>query len=71
MILDLEESKELCDWLLERGLGLGECAWVLADLAAGDSFAIALVKVFDQRKKNLEAIHEKFAADNWSCPLTP
>jgi len=71
MILDLDESKELCDWLMERGLGLGECAWVLADLACGDSFAIALIKVFNQRQKKLEAIHAKNPIPDWGCPLTP
>lgn len=71
MILDLKESKELCDWLLDRGLGLGEAAWVLADLACGDSLAIALLKVFKDRKLKLEAIHAKNTINDWGNPITP
>lgn len=71
MILDLNESKELCDWLLDRGLGLGEAAWVLGDLACGDSLAIALLKVFKERKLKLEAIHEKNPINDFGNPITP
>lgn len=71
MILDLKESKELCDWLLDRGLGLCEAAWVLGDLACGDSLAIALLKVFKERKLKLEAIHAKNPINDWGNPITP
>lgn len=71
MILDLNESKELCDWLLDRGLGLGEAAWVLADLTCGDSLAIALLKVFKERKLKLEAIHAQVPISDWGNPITP
>lgn len=72
MILDLKESKELCDWLMRRGLGLGECAHVLCSLGSGDSFAIALLKVFEKRKQKYEEIHAKNTMpDFWGDPITP
>lgn len=71
MTLELEESKKLCDWLMERGLGLGECAWVLMDLASGDSLGQALHKVFKHRKEMMEAINEKANYALWDCPITP
>ncbi len=66
MILDIEESKELCDWLLGRGLGLGECAHVLCDLTCGDTLAIALLKVFKHRQLIQDKIHEKDHPIDWS-----
>lgn len=51
MILDLKESQDLCDWLIERGLGLVEAAMVICDIACGDSLCIALIKVFNHRKE--------------------
>ena len=71
MILDLKESQEMCDWLIERGLGLGECAYVLCDLACGDSFDISLLKVFKQRELKLEAANAKANVIDWGCPITP
>jgi hypothetical protein len=69
MILDLPQSQDLCDWLLQRGLGLGECAWVLADMQSGDSFALALLKVFETRKKQMEKVHEKDPVPDWGNPI--
>lgn len=69
MILDLEESLELCDWLLEKGIGLGEAAHVICDLACGDSFAIALLKVFKHRQLKLEEIHAKNPLSNLDDPI--
>ncbi len=72
MILDLRESQELCDWLMRRGLGLGECADLLCDLACGDSFCIALLKVFKNRQLKHEEIHAKNPMpDFWGDPITP
>ena len=71
MILDIDESKELCDWLMERGVGLGEAAHFLCDLGCGDSFAIALLKVFKQRQYNLEKINAKKSFNDWGSPITP
>lgn len=71
MILGLEESKELCDWLMERGLGLEEVAHFLCDLGCGDSFAIALLKVFINRQEKLEKLHDKNPIPDWGNPITP
>ncbi len=70
MRIELEEAKELIDWFMHRGLGLGECAWLLADLECGYSLSIALLKVFKERKIKLEKIHEKVTND-WGNPITP
>lgn len=70
IILDLKESQELCDWLLQRGLGLGEAACVLGDLACGDTLYIALLKVFNHRKSNMEKLHENQFSNDWSNPIT-
>lgn len=71
MILDLAESKELCDWLLERGLGLDDAAYVLCDLACGDSLGIALLKVFKHRQLKLEETNAKNNMSDWGNPITP
>jgi len=71
MILDVEESKELCDWLMERGLGLGETAHFLCDLGCGDTFAIALMKVFKHRQNLMEKLHAKKPIPDWGNPITP
>lgn len=69
MIRDIKESQEMCDWLIERGLGLNESAWVLCHLIDGDTLDIALIKVFKQRELKLEAVNEKVNINDWSCPI--
>lgn len=71
MILTVEENMHICDWLLERGLGLGECACMLGDMECGDTFALALLKVFLARRKKMEAIDEEFNVPDWGNPITP
>jgi len=71
VILDLDESIELCDWLIARGLGLGEAAHVLADLAMGDTLCIALLKMFKHRQAMMEKIHGKKQSPDWGNPITP
>lgn len=71
MILSIEQNMHICDWLLERGLGLGECACVLGDLECGDTFALALLKVFMARRKRMEDMHEEFDVPDWGNPITP
>ncbi len=61
--MELNEAKELCDWLIDKGLGVGECADFLMSLGCGDTFAIALFKVFEDRKKIVEKIYEKISHD--------
>lgn len=70
MILDLKESQELCDWLLQRGIGLDEAACVLGDISCGDTLAIALLKVFNHRKSNMEKKHENLFSNDWGNPIT-
>lgn len=70
IVLDLKESQELCDWLLERGVSLDEAACVLGDLTCGDTFGIALLKVFKHRKLNLEKRNEKDISYDWGNPIT-
>jgi hypothetical protein len=71
MILTVEENMHICDWLLERGIGLGECACMLGDMECGDTFALALLKVFLARRKKMEAIDEEFNVPDWANPITP
>ncbi len=66
MILDIKESQELCDWLIQRGLGLGEAAYVLCDISLGDPLGLALVKTFNRRKD-----HDKSSNIDWGNPITP
>lgn len=63
MIFEIEEAKSHCDWLLDRGLGLGECANVLCDMQCGDTFSLALLKVFKHRSDLLDR--------RWDIPITP
>lgn len=71
MHVSIEESQSLCDWLLDRGLELGECACVLGDLESGDSFALALLKVFYARKLKLESVNANVDPMDWNYPCSP
>lgn len=69
MIFDPEEAKNHCDWLLDRGLGLHECAMFLADMELGDSFTLSLLKVFSERKNKMRKLYDKHNSD-WNNPIT-
>jgi hypothetical protein len=71
MILSITENLDLCEWLMERGLGLGECACVLCELECGDTFALALARVFTRRKQLAEKMHEKTDKTDWGSPIVP
>lgn len=71
MILSITENLDLCDWLMERGLGLGECACILCELECGSTFALALARVFQRRKHLAEEIHEKATPPDYGNPITP
>lgn len=71
VILDVKECQEICDWLLKRGLSLRECAAFLCDMQSGDTFALALTKVFLNRKQTQEDIHAKNHVVDWGNPITP
>lgn len=71
MIFEIEEAKRHCDWLMEKGLGLGECATFLGNMDCGDTFSIALLKVFINRQDKLEKIHGKITSSDWGSPITP
>jgi hypothetical protein len=71
MILSIAENLDLCEWLIERGLGLDECACVLCEMECGDTFALALARVFQRREKLKEKLHEKTNQPSWDNPLTP
>ncbi len=66
VILDVEESKEMFNWLMTRGLSLRESAWVICDLGTGDTLSIALIKAFKYR----EELKDKTSED-WGNPVTP
>lgn len=70
-IISKEEAKELTEWLIEKGLGLGECAYMMCNMECGDTFALALLKVFNERKQKMEALNAKNPLSDWGCPLTP
>lgn len=71
MILPIEENLSLCDWLLDNGLGLGECACILCEMECGDTFALALMRVFIRRKQIKEQLDEKTKSTDWGSPITP
>lgn len=71
MILSIAENLDLCEWLMERGLGLGECACVLCELECGDTFALALARVFQRREKLKEKLDEKTKSTNCGNPIIP
>ena len=60
---ELEEQKELYDWLAHRGLCLGECAAVMADMDANLSLGLALLKVSKHRDLK--------KTEDWGNPVTP
>lgn len=64
--LSLPQSVELSDWLVDKGLGMGECAHLITDIELGDSFGMALLKVF-KRREVLERSHEKVV--DWTMPI--
>ncbi len=70
MIFDTEQAKSLCDWMLDRGLGLHECACVLSNIECGDTFVLALLKVFKNREIKMEKLNEKFSVVDWNNPIT-
>ena len=70
MIMSLQESMEVCEWLMERGLSLAESAWVLGDMDCGDTFSVSILKVFNHRQKILEELHAKYPTFDWGNPIT-
>ncbi len=71
MILSVEESLDLCDWLLERGIELDECACILCELNCGETFALSLLRVFNRRKEKMEKQNDKTNRPDWGSPITP
>lgn len=71
MKLDLKESQELFDWLMQRGLTLSESAYVLTCISCGDSLGLAFMKLFDHKEKNMERLYDKTSNSDWGNPLTP
>lgn len=71
MILTIAENQSLCEWMIERGLGLGECSEVLSNLECGDTFPLALRKVFLERKYKLETIHQRVLINDWGNHIIP
>jgi len=67
---ELDDAQKLIDWLMERGLGLGESARVIADMECGDSLSLAIRKVFKQRELMFEELKHTKLPD-WGNPLTP
>lgn len=59
MILNIQESMDLCDWLLEREVYLSESANILVDLQHGETFGLALKKVFKNRCEMIEKMNQQ------------
>lgn len=70
MILTIEENMQMCDWLIQKGLCLAECATVLVNIECGNTFAFALSKVFIERTKKMEEMDEEFDSFDWGSPIT-
>lgn len=51
MILNLEETKDLYEWLQEKGLFLQEATDVILDIQQGYSLSAAFQRMLDTRKK--------------------
>lgn len=67
-IATLQQNLDLCEWLIENGLDLEECAFLIGDLECGDTFPLALLKVFKNRKERKEV---KYPVPSWDNPLIP
>lgn len=68
--MDLEESKELIDWLMEKGLDLQDSAAVLCYITCGSSLGVSILNVFIDKKKE-ENKREKYSIPDWGNPITP
>ena len=62
MTLTIKENQELCDWMLEKGLRMSEAAGLLCNLECGDTFPLALAKVFRNRS---------ITSENYEKPVMP
>lgn len=72
MILEVEESQSVCEWLIDRGLSLEESAKVLAYLECKNSFCVAILKVFIERRSlKKELSDEPSPRFDWCNPITP
>ena len=58
MIMSVAENLDLCEWLLEQGLSLPECACILCEMECGQTFAMSLSRVFKRRILNGEKLHD-------------
>ena len=64
--MPLNQACELTEWLVNKGLGMGECAHLITDLELGDSFGMALLKVFKRREVEAQNAQRNF---DWGDPV--
>lgn len=50
-MVDVEETKNICNWLIGHGLSLSEAACVAGYVKTGDNFSTAILKVLISRKE--------------------
>ena len=70
MIFEIEEARKHCDWMLDIGLGLHECAYILSHMECGDTFTLAFLKAMKNREIKMEKLHERFDTRDWGNPIT-
>ncbi len=71
LVLDLEDSKDLLEWLMNNGLSLKESAEVIAEMKYGVSLSFAIINIFRRRKETTGAIKDVYKVNNWGDPVTP
>ena len=69
--MSIEETRNLFDWLLDRGLSLLEAAFVLTSLEQGNPLGVSLLEVFKTRYLTREMINEKLSISDWGNPIVP
>ena len=69
--MDLHESKELIDWLMEKGLDLQDSAAVLCYITCGSTLGVSILNVFIDKNRKEEKTREKYSIPDWGNPITP
>ena len=59
MIMSIDGSRDVIDFLLEKGLTFSESVTVISNMECGDTFALAITRVFRERERLLESLNEK------------
>ena len=62
-MFSIREEMDLCEWLMSRGLGLGEAANLIVYMEQRNSFGKALCIIYEERKLKIKEIHDQQKAN--------